>query len=1622
MSQGYESVQADFTSATAYPTATSGGGGSAFSLSQLTIHQATFIYHDLSDSPADRANEAYWLACAGVSAPPEGKLTILQWYAVNGTNYPIKYLSVNTGSTAIGTVFHTTNRTSLGFNNGNTWAKIKSLSGAVDAINYFNGSAYGLASGPNNSYYGAWPNGSVNFSGTYGPSIQGGTNGGGNGATYGQNAFGGGILWQGNQIVQNVIADGGLNLPLPVVGTSTGAPISVSNQTLQKTVTDNSNGQTTATEETTKSSNDNVDYTIKFGFANALSHAYNSSATYHDSTKSSYDITTTEQAFQSVTTITDTLPSGFVINTSNPITITTTDGNKVNLTSNSIPSITTNVTYNASNDYAYYKVNGQNITITYVSGDHPSNNQSPSTLNIGTAVIHGNLDPNGLPSSSPDQPNANFDLTTGLGSIYNTANSTQVVQEFDRSTSTTNTTSQALLNTSNIAWSTPKTTTSTLTSNTVKLKIQAHRVYGNYFKDTVNYANNSLSYSPTGNPLGTIAQSDGTLASAFASHWIYPGLTVTFGVPTSQSVADTVSPTYNLNLPGVIQTTQGASLSYSNQTSTVISGGQETITDPTYTYVPGQKAQDIEWNPVTPITDSSATNNVLSGGSPLVTLGNWGYNATTTVAFVNFDAPGAQKIPIANVTPGKVIANVSSSVAPKASASTTLTATAGYYDADGFLGNPVDVTLSVNTSGQITLTSAIPTGSTAISLYGASLKWTVGQTAVNQTVWKDNFPGGSLSGAVFGGNYIVSWNVSHGTSQNQASTETISIAGGWASGSSPNVGGGGGGWFTSNAPNYSGTAYPHSGFSGTWVFKSYAVNNAGQLYGSDPYPDGMWAGNPLIVPTNLGYNINGSPVRMTLSDNGTVNLGNGADPNAPMKQGSGGSVIQLIGINSSINQGNAVQTTGASWTMSHNYWTSSTITVPGIPAVAPVASNTGSYVQATYMTSGSYTYQDGTDVWSGGTVVTTPGQSVTIPNTQLTTTKVLRPDTILNSSTYTSTWYHDVKDIAGNTHSFDHITNLQTGVDTPITIANGTYTYTMPNYDGVISMYYGQKAEIANVNHYTDSTNSDSTLWNKSFDNGQVPGALSVKDSIANIYNGQTPQVESYLLYEGQDFANQDNSGLSYTPAIASIQQTPANGNQQIWKLLPAMNQSINLGFTTGSAPNVVSGTYTTNVLTLQYQTAPTSLDNANLAINANQMTIDTAEASTGLPFKLSLTGQASEMLLNLMRSSTTGFSLKNYNYKIDVLDQDGTNVYTTTTDLSTVTPDATGKFSQTITGSLNTKGLGNGARIDYSVIITPLPGGALSNIDYYGPLATTAESIRQTVTTDTVKDMFKTHAFTASHLVISNNKSIPSNLSVIETVATPTTVKEYHEYFGVNFPATTVKTLSGYGVNGSYPYYYGYDSGTQNSSGLTQANAIQFNLSYPLGLNDDQTLLAMPSSDNRDVVLSNNNLTSQALTSTQGTSQATNGFNFTYSNAEVPKVAVNKYTGKVFSYKSGSPAWNDSQTPASAYTDQGHTIYLPTFVANLPATYTMHLTSSTFGVNQFTVKINEPINIYGQMYATLKSKTADYDALWFQGVNTSDPFDYSETGRLPRGITNTDVDWLKNNNRNSTTPWWKGN
>lgn len=374
--------------------------------------QAAFVYHSPSDTPKDRANEAAWLSDAQVSAPEEQKFVIVQWFHLPDLgNVSIKYFTAVTGDTAIGTQFYTTSSTLRTFNIGASWSKIKSLTGTTDHINYHDAGYYGLPSYGTNDQYAVHANSTLWFSGTYGPSIGGGASGFGSGSTYGQNQLGGGILWKNNEIVQSIVANGASVLPAPSPGTPVAPPVS---QSIQKTATDVDNGQTTATEETTKSASDKVDYSIKFGFANEASHKYNSSINYHDSSKTSYDVTTTEQAFQSVTTITDTLPNGFVIDNSNPLSITTTDGNKIQVTNNSIPNISSNITYGDTKDYAYYKIQGQKITITYVSGDRPTNSQNPNALNNATAVIHGSLSPDKLPSSDPNQANSNFNLNTGV--------------------------------------------------------------------------------------------------------------------------------------------------------------------------------------------------------------------------------------------------------------------------------------------------------------------------------------------------------------------------------------------------------------------------------------------------------------------------------------------------------------------------------------------------------------------------------------------------------------------------------------------------------------------------------------------------------------------------------------------------------------------------------------------------------------------------------------------------------------------------------------------------------------------------------------------------------------------------------------------------------------------------------------------------------------------------------------------------------------------------------------------------------------------------------------------------------------------------------------------------------
>lgn len=1610
-----QQVKADFTNATASTTTTSGPGGSVYSGSAFPkvakLCQAAFVYHSPSDTPKDRANEAAWLSDAQVSAPEEQKFVIVQWFHLPDLgNVSIKFFTAVTGDTAIGTQFYTTSSTLRTFNIGSSWSKIKSLTGTTDHINYHDAGYYGLPSYGTNDQYAVHANSTLWFSGTYGPSIGGGASGFGSGSTYGQNQLGGGILWKNNEIVQSIVANGASVLPAPSPGTPVAPPVS---QSIQKTATDIDNGQTTATEETTKSASDKVDYSIKFGFANEASHKYNSSINYHDSSKTSYDVTTTEQAFQSVTTITDTLPNGFVIDNSNPLSITTTDGNKIQVTNNSIPNISSNITYGDTKDYAYYKIQGQKITITYVSGDRPTNSQNPNALNNATAVIHGSLSPDKLPSSDPNQANSNFNLNTGVGTISNTATSNETVQEFTRSASTSQTVSSEFINVSNASWSAPKETNTSKNSNTVKLDIQAHRVYGNYLKDNVTYNKNSLSYSPTGNPLGVLPQSDGKLANAFASHWIYPGLTMTFKVPTSQTEDKTVSPTYDMNLPGVVKTTNGPSISYTNSSSTVISGGTETKTDPSYIFVPGQDVQDIEWKPITPLSESGATVSSLTASG--LDLGNWGYNSSTTNVFVNFSHSGAQKIPINLVTNQKALVSLGSQYAPKNSTNVTIQATAGFYDNKGFLGEPQDVTLNIDQSGNIKLASAIPNGATAISLYGIGLKWTIGKAGTNYTTWKDNFPGGSLSGSQFNG--LITWNVSHGTSQNSNSVETVTVHGGYVYGSSPNVLARGG-YYDNNTRGITGTLYPHSEFSGSWAnLHTYSVNNAGVIFYGNV---GTLQGTPLEAANRVA----GNGVRLTVNGNGRITVGSTADNSAPLAVQSSGSrhYYQLLGTNATIEKYHSVQTTSTSYTMTHNYWQQISHQTAGINPVNPSATDIGGYDQSTTNSGGSYEYVDGTDTWSDGTISTTPGQSVTIPNTASTSTKILNPNAILNSSLYTSTWYHDVTDINGNKHSFDHVTNLQTGEDQPISVSNGTYTYSVPNYDSVISMYFGQKAELVNVNHYTDNTNKDSSLWNKSFDNGEVPGNLSIptntntiSGSTNNLYSRQKPNVESYLLFEGQSNDN-GNAGLNYSPMIQSI----SDGGDKLWKMVPGTNQNQKFGFTTGSSPKTLANDFITNVLTIPYHKGDEVVNkNANLTINADKIIVDTDEGAKGLPFKLSLTGQAQGMLVNFLNNKPTDFVLKNYNYKIDLIDDNGKNLYSTTTSLDGLTPDSTGQFKQTITGTLNTKDYGNGAKNNFNVVITPLPNGKLPDENYYAPNSTQSVPISQTVTTDTISGTFKARGYNASHLIVTNNKPISKSLSVIETISTPLKIKEYHEYFGINFPTDKQKALTGYGFNASYPYYYGYDTDAQNTANLSDANQLKMTLAYPFGLNDDQSILPSGFND-KNVKITNDNLTTKELTSTDGSTQTTNGFKLSYSNAEMPNVAVNKYNGKVYSYTPNSPAWTNSTTVADGYSNQDHMIFLPLFVRNTPSNYDLHLTSNTFGVNKITVNMSQTINVVGSLHATLNSKTPSYDALWFQPVYTSDPFDYNEKGTLPSGITKDNYDWLKGNNRNSQNPWWK--
>lgn len=592
--------------------------------------------------------------------------------------------------------------------------------------------------------------------------------------------------------------------------------------------------------------------------------------------------------------------------------------------------------------------------------------------------------------------------------------------------------------------------------------------------------------------------------------------------------------------------------------------------------------------------------------------------------------------------------------------------------------------------------------------------------------------------------------------------------------------------------------------------------------------------------------------------------------------------------------------------------------------------------------------------------------SVTIPNSRPVSTSIAS-ESLLNSGMYTSTWYRNLKDLRGITHSLDQVTDLTTGNTSSISTANGeTTNYTMPDSSQAMSIYYGQKGYDVNVHHFTSKASTPSYT---SFDKGSNPivdGKLS-NESGPNVFQrGLTPHVENYRVHEGES--------LNYNPQVTSILQNTAR-----WTLDQRFIGSNRFVFDTGTSPQVDNTEQFASV-SLEYEKDAALNQGSDINLNPETLTIDTAQTKDGLPFKLDLKATVGGQWKWFESLNIPGFDLEDYTY--DVTIKRGSKVvYSKVVDPSQMTRNED-VFTSTLTGTLSTDSASDGSKVGYTVYITP-DKSHLKDLEYTGPEGNVSIKVPQTMETDTDEShSFVSSGYTASNLKLTANDvtkdgqlSIPANKMVVQTVATrnPYSYIERHENWTLAVPKD-VSTLTGYSLSGEYPITYSVDKASGRD--LVDLNS-QFQLRYSKGLNADKGLSSYVDEKSGQEVDPNDKSATLELKSNSDTKDIdANGILTRFSTESTPDVSVAEGSGDVSSKIASTEAGRK---------DGGARIYISDWIKNVPSVQPLIFETKpgvSLGVNNVSFEFTQNVTLTGYLHGHAESKTSATDALLMQPVD----------------------------------------
>ena len=354
-----------------------------------------------------------------------------------------------------------------------------------------------------------------------------------------------------------------------------------------------------------------------------------------------------------------------------------------------------------------------------------------------------------------------------------------------------------------------------------------------------------------------------------------------------------------------------------------------------------------------------------------------------------------------------------------------------------------------------------------------------------------------------------------------------------------------------------------------------------------------------------------------------------------------------------------------------------------------------------------------------------------------------------------------------------------------------------------------------------------------------------------------------------------------------------------------------------------------------------------SIDLNAEKISIFTGKAS--------VTGSL-DATISLSKKTTYDAELKNVKFRLGVTDQKQKKmVYKKDFSLS--------DYKDSFDLTLPTAGLEKGEKVPYSVTIQVIEN----------PDKVKAE-------TDTLD--FPTFGFTSSEKILTNAQLSGGKLSYSGVVKTESTRKskeyiERKETLVLDF-AETGSSKTGYGlpieVNPSY------------TSEIQETPLISFAFSAPSELVD--SYFDLQYAPTKGIVRIPLDRTMNKVNSLEQSS-------VTLAKFEFPKVSVEEKTGALYTQEQVKNSTKKIENPLL---DGGRLFYLP--IWSKLGNYNLMFQSNSFGRNFIQVNLNQKLDVYAYMYATMDSKTKERDELLLSPI-------YPQSD-IPEGWNKEDIAWLK--------------